>query len=118
MSKKILIVDDDNDLQNVFPLLFQHRDFDLKGVLNITNVESVIKEFKPDLILMDIWIGDMDGRIVCNYLKSHQDTADIPIILISAVLIDIDDAHCTPDAIVQKPFDVDYLLEVMDGLME
>jgi len=117
MNKKILIIDDDSELQSIFPLLFQHRDFELKSILNITDVESVIKEFKPDLILLDIWIGDIDGRIVCNYLKSHEETANIPIILISAVLIDIDDAHCRPDAIVQKPFEIEYLLEVMDELM-
>ena len=117
MNKKILIVDDDSELQAVFPMLFQHRNFEIKSVLNISDVEAVIRDFKPDLILLDIWIGDIDGRIVCNYLKSHDETASIPIVLISAVLIDIDDAHCQPDAIVQKPFEVDYLLEVMDELM-
>ncbi|MDN3585076.1 response regulator [Pedobacter aquatilis] len=117
MNKKILIVDDDSELQAVFPLLFENRNFELKGVLNITDVEFVIEEFKPDLILLDIWIGDIDGRIVCNYLKSHEKTANIPIILISANLIDIDDANCRPDAIVQKPFEIGYLLEIMDELM-
>ncbi|RZK73384.1 MAG: response regulator [Pedobacter sp.] len=117
MNKKILIIDDDKDLQDVFPLLFKDRDFELKSLLNITDLETVVKDFKPDLILLDIWIGNIDGRIVCNYLKSHEETAHIPIVLISGEIIDIDDANSRPDAIVQKPFEIDYLLGVMDELM-
>ena len=118
MAKKILIIDDDNDLQEAFPLMFQDRDFELKGMLSIGDVDAVIRDFKPDLILLDIWIGSIDGRIVCNYLKSHEDTASIPIILISAILIDIDDVNCMPDAIIQKPFDIHELLTLIDEFLD
>lgn len=117
MPKKILIIDDDSNLQEVFPLMFEERDFELRSMLSIENIDLVLAEFKPDLILLDIWIGEIDGRVVCNYLKSHQHTADIPIILISAVLIDIDAVNCMPDAIIQKPFDVKELLNLMDDLL-
>ena len=118
MKKKVLIIDDDNELQEVFPLMFQHKEFELKALLNIQDIDQILADFKPDLILLDIWIGKIDGRVVCNYLKSHEQTADIPIILISAVKIDIDDVHCTPDAILQKPFEMDELIGLMDELLQ
>jgi len=118
MRKKILIIDDDDELQQIFPLMFEHRDFELLSVLDIENLEQTIAEFQPDLILLDIWIGPVDGRVVCNFIKSHQPTADIPILLISAVEIDIDDVNCRPDAILQKPFDVNELLSLMDELLQ
>jgi len=117
MKKKILIIDDDNDLQEVFPLMFKHKDYELKPLLDIENIDEIISNYKPDLILLDIWIGKIDGRVVCNYLKSHESTADIPILLISAILIDIDDVHCRPDAIMQKPFEMEELIKVMDELL-
>ncbi|WP_443946818.1 response regulator [Pedobacter sp. AW1-32] len=117
MRKKILIIDDDDELQQIFPLMFEHRDFELRSVLDIDNLEQVINDFKPDLILLDIWIGPVDGRVVCNFIKSHQPTADIPILLISAVEIDIDGVNCMPDAILQKPFNVSELLSLMDDLL-
>ncbi|MCX3265621.1 MAG: response regulator [Pedobacter agri] len=117
MKKKILIIDDDNDLQEIFPLMFQHKDYELKSLFDVEHIDQVIKDYLPDLILLDIWIGKIDGRVVCNYLKSHAETVDIPILLISAVEIDIDDVHCQPDAIMQKPFEMEELISTMDELL-
>lgn len=117
VQKRILAIDDDDDLLEVFPMIFKDNDYLLKGITDIADLDSVLKDFKPNLILLDIWIGAIDGRVVCNYLKSHEKTAEIPIILISGVLIDIDDVHCTPDAIIQKPFKIDDLLLVTHELL-
>lgn len=118
MTKKILIIDDDNDLQEVFPLMFEGRNYELRAALNIENIEGIIADFKPDVILLDIWIDKVDGRVVCNYLKSHEATAEIPIILISAVLIDIDDVNCRPEAIIQKPFQIAEIIEIIEDLTQ
>jgi len=98
-------------------MIFNNSDYNLKCVTDISDLDILIDDFKPDLILLDIWIGKVDGRVVCNYLKSHEKTGQIPIILISGVVIDIDDAHCTPDAIIQKPFDIKALLTIAEELL-
>lgn len=117
MEKRILAIDDDSDLLEVFPMIFNNGDYNLKCVTDISDLDSLVAEFKPDLIFLDIWIGKVDGRVVCNYLKSHEKTGQIPIILISGVVIDIDGAHCTPDAIIQKPFDISALLCIAEELL-
>ncbi|WP_165825342.1 response regulator [Pedobacter yonginense] len=118
MIKKILIIDDDSDLQEVFPLMFEGQNYQIKAALHIENIEEIIADFKPDIILLDIWIDRVDGRVVCNYLKSHQSTAHIPIILISGVLIDIDDVNCRPEAIIQKPFEIAEIIGLIDELTQ
>lgn len=42
MTKKILIIDDDNDLQEVFPLMFEGQNYELRAALNIENIEGII----------------------------------------------------------------------------
>jgi len=118
VEKKILVIDDDRDLFDVFLMIFKDKNYQLKFAGDISNLDSLIRDFQPDLILLDIWIGKVDGRVVCNYLKSHEDTVNIPVVLISAELIDIDDAHCTPDAIIQKPFDIHKLLEITGEFLD
>ena len=117
MEKRILAIDDDSGLLEVFPMIFNDRDYNLKCVTDISDLDNLVEDFKPDLILLDIWIGKVDGRVVCNYLKSHEKTSQIPVVLISGVVIDIDDAHCTPDAIIQKPFDIQTLLTIAEELL-
>ena len=118
VEKKILVIDDDKDLFDVFLMIFKDKNYELKFAGDIFDLDSLISDFQPNLILLDIWIGKADGRVVCNYLKSHENTVHIPVILISAELIDIDDAHCTPDAIVQKPFDIHNLLEITGEFLD
>ena len=43
-----------------------------------------IKAFHPDLVLMDIMLADMDGRVICKEIKSIFETQSLPVILISA----------------------------------
>ncbi|KQR68086.1 response regulator [Pedobacter sp. Leaf176] len=117
MKKRILAIDDDKELLEVFPMIFNDNDYDLKCLTDVSDLDTLIDDFKPDLILLDIWIGKVDGRVVCNYLKSHEKTVKIPIILVSGVEIDIDDAHCTPDAIIQKPFDIKLLITIVEELL-
>ena len=116
MKRKILIVDDDALLQLTFPEIFDSESYVLKSLLDIRDLDAELREFKPDLILLDIWIGNIDGRVVCNFIKSHEQTSLIPIVLMSAMPIDIDDAHCQPDAILQKPFKIHELFELIETL--
>ncbi len=71
-----------------------------------------IKQYHPDLILMDVMLGGMDGRLICRAIKSTDGAADIPVILISATEtseVCMNKAG-SPDDFVHKPFDVDYLI--------
>ncbi|KUK52317.1 MAG: putative response regulator (CheY-like receiver domain and DNA-binding HTH domain), partial [Marinimicrobia bacterium 46_47] len=71
---------------------------------------------KPDLILLDIMMPEMDGLEVCSRLKKNPETRDIPIFMLSAKgqMQDLEDAFDVgADNYITKPFDVDKLSEII-----
>jgi DNA-binding response OmpR family regulator len=71
-----------------------------------------IRDFEPNLILMDVMLADMDGRTICRDIKANQLTATLPVILISGSHNLSDSLHVqgAPNNFVAKPFELAYLL--------
>lgn len=86
MSKKILIIDDDIDILDALQLLLEDKGYDINVNSKGEYAEKLIEGKKelPDLIVLDIMLGNKDGRIICKQLKSSNRTKHIPIILVSA----------------------------------
>src|SRR6266513_796181 len=84
LRKKILVVDDDPDIRdNLRTMLTQHG-YEVDTTDKVTQVISISKRDPPDLILMDIWMSEGDGREISRQLKNTKETRDIPIVLVSA----------------------------------
>ena len=86
MNKKILLVDDEGNFCKLLKLNLEKRGpFE---VLTTTNPNDVIKlatENKPDLILLDILMPEMDGMTVAAALRSNKDTKDVAIAFLTAL---------------------------------
>ncbi|GAA4209626.1 hypothetical protein GCM10022289_35450 [Pedobacter jeongneungensis] len=113
--KKIFIVDDDESIHDIVNLIFE-QDL-VQGVVKTDNLEQSILAFSPDIILMDIRMGDADGRELCNRLKENPKTAHIPVLLLSALNIDLNNLGCIPDDVIEKPFDIAHLIEKVNHLL-
>lgn len=111
MSKSILIVEDDENVRATMELLLSHAGF--KVILSSTgkDIYQIIGQQKPDLILLDVFLGDLDGRDICRELKNNPDTSDIPIIIVSS-LYNIYNTILEEKAndVIPKPFTEDILL--------
>ena len=81
---KILIVDDEKDLVNTLTLMLRARDYSVSSTSDGQEVVERAKSERPNLILMDIMMPGIDGYNVCMRLKSHKDTRNIPIVIITA----------------------------------
>ena len=82
---RILLVDDSiNSLQLLSQIL--KKDYAIKAAKNGRFALEIIKNDKPDMILLDIKMPEMDGYEVCKILKSDKNTKDIPIIFITSLL--------------------------------
>jgi sigma-B regulation protein RsbU (phosphoserine phosphatase) len=84
MPEKVLIVDDSVDNRRLLVRTLQKSGFELAEAANGKEALSRTREFYPDLILLDIMMPELDGYQVCETLKSDPDTADIPVIFLSA----------------------------------
>ncbi len=109
--QKILVLDDNDDILALIMMILEMEGYDAKGISTGKELMKSVEEFKPDLILLDVLLGDSDGRILCNELKSDPELARIPVIMISAshAALSFPEELLKPDDFISKPFDIDDL---------
>ena len=114
MKKKILIVDDDSGIRDIFSIIFEKAGYSIE-VIEDGNVVFQNKFIVPDLFLIDRLISGVDGLDICRYLKKNPETNNIPVVMISASP-DIGPAalNAGADDYIEKPFDLSYLLSVVE----
>ena len=118
--KRVLIVDDDPDILEVFQLALEAEHFSVYPLLSPRFIFKTIKEFNPDLIILDIMLNGMDGRAVFKQLKSNPDTEQIPVIMASARYDEsyINAQQYHPDDYLEKPFNIAAMLQKVNKLTE
>lgn len=84
MAEKILIVDDDMDTLKLVGLMLQKQGYDISAASNGALGLAKALEEKPDLILLDVMMPDMDGYEVTRRLRRNPVTSSIPILMFTA----------------------------------
>lgn len=119
--KKILIIDDDRDLSYLLKRALSYSNCDALISNNSLEGIALAKNQKPDLILMDIRLPDLNGVELAKILKSDPATQKIPVMFITALMkedkqytITVDDSNY---AIVTKPFEIKSLVNKIQALI-
>ncbi|HEY7461562.1 MAG TPA: diguanylate cyclase [Gemmatimonadota bacterium] len=81
---RILVVDDDPSILETLTTMLRFKGYATQVASNGRKALEAVKEFDPDLILLDIMLPDIDGYDICRRLKSDPRTSDIPILIVSA----------------------------------
>ncbi len=84
-KKKILLVEDDEMLSQVYRSRFEIEGFDVKEVYNGEDALSAAISFKPDIILLDAMMPRISGFDVLDILRNTPETANITIIMLTAL---------------------------------
>lgn len=110
-SERILIVDDDDMVRETIALLLSTEGYRVFSYATVASIVDCIKKVDPDVILLDILLGDSDGRDLCRQIKSHPEVSHIPVIMLSG-LPEVYNAIMEVGAndIISKPFDGRILL--------
>jgi DNA-binding response OmpR family regulator len=105
--KQILVVDDEKQLISLVKLHLDMAGYDVLTASDGEKALSVAAKERPDLIILDLMLPKMDGWEVCRILKSDKDTANIPVIMLTA-RTDTESVlkgfECGADDYVTKPF--------------
>ena len=120
-KRKVLIVDDDEDLVE---LIVDHLDrdsrFETRTANNGFDAGMMVKECRPDIIVLDVMLPDINGKEVCQRVRSDKTMEDAKIICISGMVeedkvADLRDAGA--NAFMHKPFEVEKLIDRMCELL-
>jgi CheY-like chemotaxis protein len=84
MEKSVLICDDDADILEVTKTILSLRGYRVETMMNTDDLVNRVKEFMPDVILMDLWIPDIGGGEATKLLKADAETSNVPVIIFSA----------------------------------
>ena len=84
-KKLILLVDDDPDFVEAVRVIVENGGYEVEVAYDGQEGLEAVAERKPDLIVLDVMMPVMNGHEACAKLKGNQETAEIPIILLTAV---------------------------------
>ena len=92
-AKKILLVEDDDSLANVYLARLEVEGFVVKRVPNGEDALAAAVEFKPDLVLLDVMMPKVSGFDVLDILRNTPETANLKVVMLTALSQDSDKAR-------------------------
>jgi len=121
-KRKILIVDDDEELVEVIQdVLERDGRFEVRTANNGFDAGMMVKDYRPDLIVLDVMLPDINGKEVCQRVRADNTQEEVRIICISG-MVESDKIDELRDAgandFMHKPFEVDSLVDRICQLLE
>ena len=120
MNAKILVVDDQKDLLELLSMSLGQEGYSVQTAASGAEAMSMVAAQKPDLILLDIILGDTSGIKLTTKLKHEAETSHIPIILLTAKDSETDiivGLSVGADDYITKPFSTKVLLARIDAVL-
>lgn len=119
MKKKVVLVQDNEDILNIMDQVLEEEGFNVTSSLTTEPIKNIDK-IDPDVVVIDEHIkGGVRGSEVVKDLKADPETQDVPVILTSTSDKLPEQAEaCKADDYIQKPFDIDHMVDVVKRNVE
>lgn len=124
-EKKILVIDDDPDFLDYVTIILTANDYEITTATTAEQGLNMVQREKPDLVIVDVMMSySLDGWTVSRQMRADPDLADVPIMMVSAVVSDQDEELFPPDRealvddFVRKPLDPSELLRCIEDLVD
>ena len=111
-AAKILVVDDEERVREMLKFRLKFLDYEVIEATNGRDALEVAAAEKPDLILLDVMMPEIDGFQACTRLKENEDTRQIPVVMLTARADAKDVARsftCGAEDYMVKPYDPEVL---------
>ncbi len=120
-KRTIVCVEDEPEMIDLVKLILGRKGFDLVGAVGGREGIEAVRRLKPDLVLLDLMMPDMDGWEVYQQMKADDALKDIPVIVVTAKAQSIDKVlglHIAKvDDYVTKPFGPQELLQSVNKVL-
>jgi excisionase family DNA binding protein len=121
-KRKVLLVDDDAELVELMcKVLEEDGRFEVRIASNGFDAGMMVKEYRPDLIVLDVMLPDINGKEVCHRVRADPSLEDVRILCISGMVEEdkVQELRLSgADDFVSKPFEIEYLIDRMCSLLE
>jgi CheY-like chemotaxis protein len=108
--KKVLIFDDNLEILELCSIILRSKGYQTSTESHCRDVIHCVREYQPDVILMDNWMPDIGGIAATHLIKDTEDIRHIPVIFFSANNeAENISKEARADYFLQKPFDIDEL---------
>ncbi len=120
--RKVVCVEDEPEMIDLMRLILSRKGFEVIGANGGVQGLQTIRAEKPDLVLLDLMMPEMDGWQVYQQLKADASTADIPVIVVTAKAQNIDKVlglHIAKvDDYIPKPFSLQELVDRVEKVLK
>jgi CheY-like chemotaxis protein len=126
VTKRILVVDDKNELLHLMRRVLEDEEYQVSIVQDGKVALARVKSQLPDLLILDLKLGDVSGQDILNELKDDSLTSDIPVIIYTAAVLEAEDLNVIIKVhpvryrgvyVVQKPFELENLLSLVEQVV-
>lgn len=121
-KRKILIVDDDAEIVELLEdVLERDGRFEIKTASSGYEAGIETQQFRPDLILLDYMLPDVNGNVVCQTIRKNPEFENIKIIIVSGVVKEDEISQLMKsgaEAFVRKPFNITELTEKISAVLQ
>lgn len=116
--KRVLFVDDDVDLLAATKTFLRKQGFEVATTTSCKEGLEILEAFHPELVLLDINVGDEDGRLMCRRIKEQAEYERIPVILMSANHEELATYRdYGADNFLKKPFELSAVTNALKGYL-
>ena len=119
--RRIIYIEDDQEMIDLVAMILSRRGYEVKGIQGGRAGLSAVVDEKPDLILLDLMMPDIDGWDIFQQIRSRAETSAIPVIIITAKAQAIDKVlglHIAKaNDYICKPFRPQELLDSIDKVL-
>lgn len=121
MPKRILVVDDDENILNLEKTILEQKGFDVTGATGGSEALELLAEQAFDLVLLDVMMPEVDGFTVCRKIKEDPRLKEIPVIFLTAkgggeALAEGFESGAI--MYINKPFTANKLLTIVNTMLE
>ncbi len=121
-KRKVLLVDDDTELVELMTkVLEEDGRFEVRVATTGFDAGMMVKEYRPDLIVLDVMLPDINGKEVCQRVRADNTLEEVRILCISGMIEEdkIQDLKLSgADDFLHKPFEIEALIDRMCNLLE
>ncbi len=110
---KVMIVDDDRTMVSLLKILLEMDGYEVVNVTQGGNFLPKVREEKPDIVLLDVFLTNVDGKELVAELRNTQDVSDMKVVMTSGMDLADQCANAGADAFLLKPYTPEQLMSVL-----